>query len=462
VLGQLHDREEELAALVDLARRAAAGRAQLVVVSGHRRVGKTYLLHHLLGRLNGHRTAMHSATEQSEAVELQRFAATVAPAFPDEPFLARGSTMADWEQALTGIADAARRRPVTLVIDEAPYLSRSTPGFASIVQTVWDRIAVTADPVHLLLVLTGSAAGVMDQMVGPGGPLRGRVSRHLRLRPFDLPTVHRILGTSPVATIEAYAACGGWPLHVAAWDPVVDTATNVLRLAGQPGGLLLEDADLILRELPDAPGFGRVLAAIGRGRTRYNDIAIDADQRIEYPLAFLVDSGLVTRGTPVGAPRRARPHYAIVDPYLRFWFTVLYSDRARIEGGLGRAVLQAREGLWRHHVAWVFEEAARAHAQRLLSASEAGRETLVGRWWGQGRQPEEVDVLGLRDGRTVLIGEAKWSAGPFDRRWLAELDRKLTLVPEPVADPLRWMWTRAQLTGTPPGLTVYGPADLLG
>jgi AAA+ ATPase superfamily predicted ATPase len=449
-----------MAALLAACRRAAEGRPHLVIVSGHRRVGKTFLLRHLTERLD-HRAVLFSATQQAEHVELDRFARVLQPVFPDEPLMASGTALGSWERALQALAAVSRRHPVTVVIDEAPYLAESTPGFASVVQAVWDDVRARADATRMTLILTGSAAGVMESMVGAGGPLRGRFDEHLRLQPFDLRTVARLLDTTPAAAIEAYAAGGGWPLHVASWDPTASTSDNLETLAGRPGGILLEDADQILRELPDGPGFGRVLAAIGRGRRNHGDIAADAAQRIEYPLSFLTESGLVEREVPIGAPRRARPLYRIADPYLRFWFHVLYNERARIEAGLGRAVLRARDGEWRRHLGGVFESEARAHARRLVQDGQIAPATLVGRWWSQGRTPTEVDVLGIREGRTVMIGEAKWSGGSFDPRWIRHLDDLLEVVPNPVGDPRRILWTRARPPQALDGVTVYGPEDLI-
>lgn len=455
------DRAAELAQLMNAWRQAVGGLARLVVMSGHRRVGKTYLLSHLLEQIQGRRV-FYAATQQTEVVELGRFARALRAASSDDVLLADGGAHRTWEDALTAVAVQSRTRPTLVVIDEAPYLEYSTPGFASIVQAVWDRVRTSAPASRLMLVLTGSAASVMERITRPNGPLRGRVDLHLRLQPFDLPTVAGILGTDPVRAIEAYAACGGWPLHVSAWDPAATTRHNLDHLAGQAGGVLLEDADVILQELPDGPGYGRVLAAIGRGRTRYSGIADEAGQRIENPLSFLVDSGLVRRDVPVGAPRRTRPEYQIADPYLRFWFQVLYGERARIQGGQGKAVLSEAVGAWQAHLGWVFEEAAREHARRLVAAGTLQPEMTVGRWWTASGPHAEIDVLGLHRGRTHLVGEAKWAAGSFDRRWVQRLRDRLPRLPDPADEPHIVLWTRST-TSAPSARSVhvYGPSDLV-
>jgi hypothetical protein len=52
-----------------------------------------------------------------------------------------------------------------------PPGARSSPGFASVVQSVWDHLR---QGTKLLLILTGSTVGTIQVMMGPGGALRGR------------------------------------------------------------------------------------------------------------------------------------------------------------------------------------------------------------------------------------------------------------------------------------------------
>ena len=132
---------------------------------------------------------------------------------------------------------------------------------------------------------------------------------------------------------------------------------NLARLAGTPGGLLLDDAPGILREeLPESGGYARILAAIGRGRHRYGAIASEAGQRIEHALEVMVAAGFVRRAVPVGAPAGAKPLYDIADPYLSFWFETFYADVAQIEAGQGKQVLDRARPRWARHVGAVFEE----------------------------------------------------------------------------------------------------------
>ena len=406
--GALIDRHDESVALEDAYHRARVGHPQLVMLWGRRRTGKTFLLAHFV---QGKRSLFFGATQQSQEVELRRLHESARRDLGADADLAGGG-FKDWEAALRFFIALAQRGEgsndaLVIVLDEVPYLTRSTPGFASIIQAVWDHIAPGT---RLLLVLCGSAVGTMEGMQAARGALMGRPTLRLRLDPVALAAAHEFLPRlEPEVLIEAYAACGGYPLHLKEWDESASTDKNLLRMAGHAGGLLVDDASEILREeLPASGGYSRILAAIGRGAHRYSEIAGEAGQRVEHPLDNLVAAGFVSRSAPLGAPRGARPMYEIADAYLAFWYTVLYSDIPSIEAGQGRQVLARRRPSWQSHLGRVFEEGARSHAQRAVAGGLLPPDIVIGRWWSTGREPTEIDVLGLRGNRSALVGEARW------------------------------------------------------
>jgi AAA+ ATPase superfamily predicted ATPase len=429
-------RETEFAGLQRLWRQASRGEPQLVVLWGRRRVGKTFLLSHFTRGLNA---VFFGATQQSESIELRRLGEAVRRDLGSTAADLAGAGFGTWEAALRWFAAQAQSRPLALVLDEVPYLLKSTPGFASIVQVVWDHLPRGT---KLMLVLTGSSVGVIEGMLGEGGPLRGRPTWARRLDPLDLRGARRFLPRlAPDRLLEAYAACGGYPLHLRAWNPRAALRQNLLQLALSPGGLLLADAaSMLAEELGGAQGYSRILAAVGRGRTRFGEIASEAGQRVEVPLELLVRAGFLRRAVPVGAPKAAKPLYELGDPYLAFWFSYLYASQTEIESGQGEALLARLAPLWQRHVGWVFEEQARAHASRLVASGELPKRLVTGRWWAHSGQSCEVDVLGLEGAQTALLGEARWQDDPLGLRDVAELKAKLARVPSPVEHPLLALW----------------------
>ena len=431
------------------------------MVEGPRRTGKTFLLHHLLAQLPPDVTPVYfEATQAGERDQLRRFGEALSAALgPDAP---PTGTTTSWHQALASCVYVARRRPLVIVIDEATYLIGSTPGFMSIVKSEWDRLAVESDQPALTLILTGSAVGLMEDALAHNGPLYGRPDDVLRLAPFTAAEASEFCGhPDPVALFEAYAACGGYPLHLDAWDFQQDAGSNLRRLAGSPGGLLLEDAGHLLTTLPES--FRRVLIAIGQGRTRRGEIANEVDGRIDRPLETLLRGRFIRAAKPVGAPLKARLEYRVDDAYLRFWFRVLSNGVQRIEAGQGAAVLQHTAGEWQVQLGWAFEQAAREHAAHLVAIGELPAGTQIDEWWTTTGEPCQIDVLGLLGHRTAFVGEAKWQRQPLGAAVLDELARKLRQTPNPVAQPGLLLWGRG---GVRPEIQVgavrgFGPAEML-
>ena len=460
-LRPLRERQDELQALLAAVGQARSGQPQLAVVSGLRGVGKSFLLQHFLERANAKdfTTVYFEATEASERDQLRRFAQALRDAVSDSLPVPAFST---WEQALTTCELLARSLPLTIVIDEVTYLMDSTQGFASIVQAAWDQLAARASGPALTIVLAGSAVGLIEDSLGYRGPLFNRPTVHLRINPFTPWEAFRFTARpDPVRLIEAYAACGGYPGHLDAWDFTAPTDDNLLRLAGTARGLLLEDAQFMLASIPES--HRRVLLAVGQGRSKRNDISSEVGQRIDRPLEALVRARLLVPATPLGAPIRTRPLFRVVDPYIRFWIRVLSNHVQRIEAGQGRGVLHNKSGEWQSQLGFVFEQAAREHAVRILGSGMLPAGTVVDEWWTTTGEQCQVDVLGMQDGRTVLIGEARWQRQPLGRSDLDKLGPSPRYVPHPTPDPWYVLWGRG---GVQPDTTAtkvlgYGPAEML-
>ena len=166
---------------------------------------------------------------------------------------------------------------------------------------------------------------------------------------------------------------------------------------------------------------------------------------------------------PVGAPRGARASYEIADPYLSFWFGLLYSDIPQIEEGQGPAVLTRKNPSWHRHLGAVFEDLARIHARRLAARGELPGDLVIDRWWASSGASCEIDVVGLRGARTTLLGEARWQSRPLGVRDLAQLQRKALRVPKVVETPTFVLWGRGGVEADIRSARVLGfdPRDML-
>lgn len=453
---ELIGRSKELADLEHAWRQASSGRPQLAVIWGRRRVGKTFLLTHFA---EAKRAVYFTATRQdSTERQLVRLTSRVREQLGGATDDLLGGPFRDWESAFRFLIRLAESEPLLVVIDEAPRLLSSQPDFADLISAVWEN---RVRGQRLMVVLTGSAVSVMEEMLGAQGGLHRRAGLEVRLDPFTLRGARAFLPNVPAADfIAAYAVCGGYPLHLEQWDESAGLEDNLRSLAYRPTGILVRDAlDIIGEDLDWRGGYERVLAAIGYGARRRSRIAGRAQQRIDYTLERLRRAGYVQRLVPLGSTS-ADPLYEIADTYLAFWFGVLRDDADLIEGGQGDAVRHRTKARLEQHTARVFEQACREHAALLVRRHVLPAEMVVGRWWRD--ETAEVDVLGLLGDRTGLLGECRWQTAAVTSRDLVELQRKLAYVPEPAAQVLFRFWTRTGAASPGLGVTVHSADDVVG
>jgi len=413
------DRERELERL-----RAAweSGRAELLIVYGRRRVGKTTLLRHFLAdRPHTYWVATMTADE------LLRRSFTEAlwrTAHPDGS--APGFTYDDWVAALGSLADQAQSGRHAVVIDEYPYLAGAQPGVSSILQKVWDE---QLQHTRFMLVLCGSSIGMMErEALEYRAPLYGRRTGQLRLGPLPVRAAAALLPRYEATdAITAYGVLGGIPAYLRLFDDRVRLTENIERHILDPDGYLHSEPEFLLREeLREPRNYFGILQAIAGGRTRLNEIAqitgLERTAASRY-LATLRDLRLVERRVPITEtqPEKSRKGiYRLSDPFLRFWFRFVGPCRSVLESGVtGPAARQVAEAL-PQFTGPAFEDLCRAWvAERAAAGALPVAVERIGSWWARDR---EVDIVAV-GGDAILIGECKWSARPVGVSVLDELER---------------------------------------
>ncbi|MCX6371497.1 MAG: ATP-binding protein, partial [Actinobacteria bacterium] len=350
--------------------------AELLVVYGRRRVGKTALLRRFA---QGKPGAYWVATISSAATLRRSF--TQALEGENAAF-----AYDDWRSAfLAARGDPGTRR--LLVIDEYPYLAGAAPGVGTVLQAVWDEVLEGS---RLMVVLCGSHIGMMErEAVSYRAPLFGRRTGQVRLRPLPAWGVATMLpGYGAAAVIETLATLGGVPAYLRLLEQDRSIADNLERLALDPNGVLHQEPVFLLREeLHEPRSYFALLQAIAAGNTRLNEIAqaagVERAPASRY-LATLIDLGVVERTVPVTElhPEKSRKGiYSIADGFLRFWFRFVAPHSSLLATGQ--------------------TETVRARLDRDLAG-------FVAPWW---TREAELDVVALGE-EGVLLGECKWSTRP--------------------------------------------------
>ena len=407
-----------------LERRFASGKAELFVLYGRRRVGKTELLtrfcegrRHIffvadLGSESSLRTGLSTAVN----------AALFGPGQIDAVY-------ATWEGLFQALAQGAQTERLVVVLDEFPYLVGAHPPLASILQRAWDQVLQRS---QVMLVLCGSYIGMMEATVlGYQAPLYGRRTGQYLLEPLGFADARLFFPNYSLEDqVRAYAVYGGTPAYLQTLQPEASLADNILNGILSRGAFLYDEVRFVLQqELREPRNYFAVLQAIAAGATRLNEIRqATGIEGVTAYLDTLRQLHLVERAVPVteSQPHKSRRGlYRLKDPYLRFWFRYVHPNRSPLERGGGRIVLDTQvipqlDGF----TGPVFEDICQQFFWRAgLSGGLPFMPQRVGKWWSAN---EEIDLVALGETEAILA-ECKWTSRPVGVDILADLERKARL-----------------------------------
>ena len=331
-------RERELGVLREF---AGTGKAELFVLYGRRRVGKTELLQQL-GR--GRRAVYFLAAQVRDKDNLTAFKGVLQEALSDP--LLENVDFQDWSSALGYAAERAGDERLIVVLDEFPYLCEGNKGLPSLVQRFWDQRGKRSS---LMLVLCGSQVSFMErEVLAERSPLFGRRTGQRRLEPLrPAETLAFFPRWSMGDRVLTYGLLGGMPAYLRRFDDTVSPSENLLREVLRPEGYLFDEVQFLLKnELQSPTTYNSILAAVARGADRVGDIAlavgVDSTTANKY-LHVLRELRFVEREIPLTDPdplRSRRGRYRIADRFLTFHFRHLQPNLSLIEAGRGSRVLE--------------------------------------------------------------------------------------------------------------------------
>ena len=415
------DRVRELAFLDSLLRRTQPTAAQMVLLYGRRRVGKTVLARHWAESTD--LTTIYWAAER-EPANLQRrklFAKMIGMSLAQTPVF---EAWADLWEAFANLIGEQRR---ILVIDEVTYAAESDEAFLSALQHAWDQRLKQS---KLILILSGSHVHTMETLLAGGSPLFGRFTGQWHLEPLPFGAVREFVPKWSVdERIAAYAMVGGVPAYLERLIPERSLVDNIREVILDPGGMFVTEPDLLLYdEVRDPRVYQAILQAIGAGAYTLDDIAnatLISKTHLSSYLARLQEIRFVERRLPATIPpqkiRLSRMgRYHLTDPFLRFYFRFVAPQRSEVGYQQASILSLIKEQLRAFVGVTAYEELCRTW---VAMASQAGQLPFevqqVGSHWSRGVQ---VDVVGVNwHTKTILLGECKWGTDRVARDIVTDL-----------------------------------------
>lgn len=409
------NREDEFTFLNAVLERTRPTPAQLVLLYGRRRIGKTVLARRWAD-LSGLPTIYWAAEREPAALQRRKLFAQMLGVQP-----LQAATFGVWADLWNAFASMVGDRRQILILDEVPYAVESDSAFLTSLQHAWDQHFKGS---QLVMLLSGSHVHTIETFLDRGSPLFGRFTGQWHLQPLPFGALRAFLPRwSAAERVAAYAIVGGVPAYLEWLDPKASLAANLRHVILAPGSpFVAEPALLLYDEVREPRVYHAILQAIGAGAHTLDEIANTAlvgKTHLSSYLARLQELRYVERRLPITIPsnRRARSRagrYHLPDPFFRFYFRFIAPQRAEVGYRPEDVLPGIQEGLRGFVESTAFEELARMWVAR-MSAREAlpfGIEEIGSHW----SRDVQIDVVAVNwREKAILAGECKWGRGRVSR-----------------------------------------------
>ncbi len=307
--------------------------AQMIVVTGRRRMGKTFLsLHYSKDKPH----LYLFVSKKTENLLCEEFIKQVKLVF-DVPIFGE---ITQFKDLFAWLLELAKTKPFVLILDEFQEFYYINPSIYSDLQQLWDLHKFQS---KIQVLFLGSVYSLMHKIFeGAKEPLFGRADRIINLRPFTIHELHSILKEHQHPELDVlfhyYLLTGGTPKYIDLFlsEKAFEIKEMIDFILSENSPFLNEGKNLLIEEFGKEYGnYFSILELISLGKTSRSEIESILEKDVGGFLEKLEkDYFVITRYRPINAkPESKLIKYKIRDHFLKFWFRFIYRNRSAVEIG---------------------------------------------------------------------------------------------------------------------------------
>ena len=411
---KFYNREKEIAQLKEIQHKSLQN-AQMTVITGRRRIGKTQLL---LKSTEGEPTLYFFVARKAETLLCQDFQQEIETKL-DIPILGK---VENFGTLFRYVMELSKSRAFNLIIDEFQEFYTVAPSVYSDMQHHWD---LNKDESKINLLLSGSVYSLMHKIFqGSKEPLFGRATARIVVKPFATNTLKEILADhNPTYTHEdllaLYTFTGGVAKYVQLLiDAGATTLTKMLNyIVSEESLFITEGKNMLIDEFgKEYTNYFSILSSIARGENTRSKIEAIIGKEIGGYLTRLNDDySLITKDMPIYAKISSKNvRYILKDNFLTFWFRFVYKYSYIIEIG---GYEQLREIIKRDYPTYSGTILERYFKDKFIESKKYSR---IGGYWDR-RGENEIDLIAMNELDSVAdVIEIKRKASNIDQDKLIE------------------------------------------
>lgn len=398
---KFYNREEELAALDKLIIKSK-NQAQMTMVVGRRRIGKTSLLK----KASDNQQSIYLfVAKKSEPLLCKEFVEIIQ----NELGVTAFGEFSQFKNLFAWLLEISKERNFMLIIDEFQEFYQINPSVFSDMQNIWDA---NKDQSKINLILCGSVYSLMTKIFeNAREPLFARATAKMHIKPFQVSVLQEILRENypdftPKDLLAFYALTGGVAKYVENFVLAeAFTLESMLEEIFKTGSLMLEEGKNVLIEEfgKDYSTYFSILTLIASCKTSRPEIESILETSVGVYLDKLEkDFGIIKKIKPIlSKPSSRKIKYKIEDNFISFWFRFIYKYRSAVE--IENYTL-LKEIILRDYSTFIDPVLEKYFIEKLKVTNSF---TEIGSYWSKDNQ-NEIDIVAINEvENTVTFAEVK-------------------------------------------------------
>ncbi|MGM9797721.1 MAG: ATP-binding protein [Parabacteroides sp.] len=398
----------------------ASDKAELVAVYGRRRVGKTFLVKTFFkDQITFYTTGIYEGTKKEQlAFFHKQLVECTQIAYPlvDNWFDA-------FDQLKHFIMHTDKER-VLLFFDELPWMDTPRSRFLKAFELFWNSWA--ADQPKVKLIVCGSATTwMMSHLLGDKGGLHNRVTRRIKLSPFNLAEVKAFITNKGIEwndhqIAELYMIMGGTPYYLQMLQKGLSLSQNIDELFFSENAELREEYSFLFRSLfKNASLYRNVIELLSKkaqGMTRMEIIQATKTPEggmLSNVLEDLCHCDFIRKYAAFGKKERDAL-YQLTDLFSLFYLRFVKNSQGRDEHLWTNMIDSPARRAWS---GYAFEQLCLHHIPQIKhKLGIAGVQSDVCSWnviANEEHKGAQIDLLIDRRDQVINLCEMKFSTGPY-------------------------------------------------
>jgi hypothetical protein len=426
-------RDEELNELDRLYRAKAAN---LLVMYGRRRVGKSVLIEKFMeGKISLQFEGLENVHTKGQ---IEKFVADLAKQINDP--LLKNIKVTNWLPLLDYLTEyfSKQSSKSILFLDEFQWLASNQSKLVSLIKNYWDKFWKKQ---NVMLILCGSVSSFMVKRVIKSKALYGRINYELCLQPFSPKEVVKLLDHKRDASeIFLYnLILGGIPKYLQEIDLDQSFEQNMNRLFFLKNSLFANEYERIFysqfKEHKTYENIAKLLKNTPLSLQQLSDkTKIPSGGGLRFYLQNLEYTNFITSYVPYNKNLNSKlMKYKLTDEYLRFYYKYIEPNLRLIRENQRRDLFsQIVKPVWNPWLGFAFENFCMKNAYYLAEIMGFANQVLHwGPLFNRDDTGFQVDLIYLRQDNVITLCEMKFHSKPIGVSVIKEVEYKCKLLTVP-------------------------------